>query len=99
MAEYAQEVKAKMKKILEDLLKEGIRMSGTTDEWTTANRRFSCVNVHLPGGDSFRLGLIRVKHSMPAERAAEIFREKLLQFGLEEIKMVASTTDGCSGRV
>ena len=77
-------------------MKQGTRISGTTDEWTAKNRRYSCVNAHLPGGESVRLGLVRVVGSMPAEKAADLFRLKLQEYGLEEEKMVAGTTDGAS---
>ena len=97
VAAYAKDIKGKIRTQLENLVKEGIRFSGTTDEWTAKNRRYSCVNVHLPGGESVRLGLVRVKGSMPAEVAAEIFRKKLEEYGIEESKMVAGTTDGASG--
>ena len=78
------------------LVEQGVRMSGTTDEWTATLRRFSCVNIHIPGGESVRLGLVRVKGSLPAEKAAEDFCQKLNDYGLEEKKMVAGTTDAAS---
>ena len=61
ITKYANEIKATIKRILKEKEAEGLRYSFTTDEWTKHNRRFCNINVHLNGGDFFRIGMVRVR--------------------------------------
>ena len=91
-------VKDKIRARLQKLLEEDCRFSSTTDEYTAKakNRRFSCVNVHLPDGEVIGIGMIRIKGSFGADNAAEMLKDKLQNFGLSEDVVVAVTTDGCT---
>ena len=56
------------------------------------------MNVNLHSADSFHsLGMIRIKGSMPSEKAAELVEERLNYFQLSmENDIVSSITDGAS---
>ena len=86
-----------MHSFLKDQEKQGTRFSYTTDEWTsTANKRYCNINVHLPGGYSMRLGMVRIKDTFTSERAAEIFEQQLDDYGLQLENQFGVTTDGAS---
>ena len=90
-------MKEGIKLLLQRKEKAGLRFSYTTDEWTsTANKRYCNINVHIPGGHAFRLGMVRIKGTFDAEKAAEVFREKLEEYDLKLEKQVAASTDGAS---
>lgn len=94
---YAMEVKTGIKEMLKEKEKEGLRFSHTTDEWSSkANKKFSSMNVHLPGGLAIRLGMVRIKESFPAEKAVELFRQKLEEFDLKVEQQFGISTDGAS---
>ena len=53
--------------------KQDCRFTATTDEWTDLMiRRFACINIHLPGGEPRTIGMIRIKDTLYAEKAADI---------------------------
>ena len=65
--------KAKIKK----MLAAGERFSVTTDEYTsTQNRRFSAVNLHHRKGRPIKIGMMRVKGSLKAEKLASKLKKK-----------------------
>ena len=95
MHKYAEEIRTEIREDLHQKVKQGIRFSITTDEYTSLKIcRYSCVNVHLPGGEHIPLRMIRVTGSLTGERAKEIVINKLRQFDIEDGHMVAATTDG-----
>ena len=98
MKSCADKWKANIKVSLEEELNRGTRFSVTMDEYTSkAHTRFMNINLHRPFGRPIGLGMMRVKGSLPAERAAEMVFEKLRDFGLnEEGHIVAIVTDGAA---
>ena len=83
--------------MLKEKEKEGFRFSYSTDEWSSkAVKRYSCINVHLPGGHAIRLGMVRIKGYFPAEKAVELFSDKLAEFNLEVKNQFGISTDGDS---
>ena len=83
--------------MLKKMEEEGFRFSYTTDEWSSkGNKRYSNINVHLPGGRFHRLGMVRIKESFPAEKAVELFTKTLEEFDLKLENQVGISTDGCS---
>ena len=96
ITKYAEEIKATIKRILKEKEEEGQRFSFTTDEWTKSVRRFCNINVHFKGGDFMRIGMVRVRGSLTSERAAELFRNKLAEFDLNEDKHIGLTSDAAS---
>ena len=83
--------------MLRDMEKQGYRFSYTTDEWSSkANRRYSSVNVHPPGVNPIRLGMVHIKDCFTAEKAVELFTEKIGEFDLKVDKQFGISTDGCS---
>ena len=91
-------MKDKIKTRLKELMENECRFSTTTDEYTAKakNRRFSCVNVHLPKGEVLGIGMIRIKGTFDSDKATELLKEKLQNFGLSEDVVVAVTNDGCT---
>lgn len=98
MKKYATEVKAMNKDVIRRFLKEGFRFSITLDEYTRlGNRKLMNVNLHVPNGDFLRIGMIRVRGSMPAEVAKEILTKKLDEYNVRiQEDVIAHTTDGAS---
>ena len=95
--ECATEVKDGIKSKLQERIRNGERFSLTTDECTKANKKFANLYIHLPGGETEALGMIRVRGRLPAERAKEILCEKLEEFDIsDERHLVATTKDGAS---
>ena len=84
-------------KIMEKIL-AGERYSVTTDEYTsTQNKRFSCVNIHPSTGRPIKIGMMRIRGSLPGVKAASDLKKKLHEYGLkEDHHTVANTTDGAS---
>ena len=54
------------------------------------------LNLHNDFSNLVNLGMIRIKGSMPAERAQNMARERLHEFGLDMKNIAAFTTDGAS---
>ena len=77
------------------MIQTGVRVSITTDEYTSLKiARHCCVNIHLPG-EHIGLGMIQITGKFTAERAAETLRKKLREFDMEDGSLtVAGTTDG-----
>ena len=97
MREYATEVKHEIRSSLQERIKNGERFSLTTDECTKANKKFANLYIHLPGGDTEALGMIRIRGRLPAERAKKILCDKLEEFNIsDERHLVATTKDGAS---
>ena len=96
--EYAKEVKAMNKKVIQRFIKEDFRFAITLDEYTRlGNRKLMNVNLHLPDGDFLRIGMIRIRGSMPAEVAQEILTKKLEDYKIDIKKdVIAPVTDGAS---
>ena len=70
--------------------------SVTLDEYTsTRSRRYMNLNRHYDS-DPLNLGMVRIKGSMPTERAENLVKERLHEFGLKIEDIVAATTDGAS---
>ena len=70
--------------------------SVTLDEYTrTRSRRYMNLNLHYDS-DLLNLGMVRIKGSMPAERAENLVNERLHEFGLKMEDIVAATTNGAS---
>ena len=85
--------------MFEERIRCGDRFSLTTDEYTKMVKKFANLNIHLPGGETVAIGMIRVRGSLPAERAKEILCDKLHEFGISEDKhLVATTKDGAVSR-
>ena len=86
--------KAKIK----DMLAAGERFSVTTDEYTSKqNKRFSAVSLHSRQGRPMKIGMIRIRGSLPAKKAASELKQKLNEYDIrEDNHIVANTTDGCS---
>ena len=95
---FARKVKIEVQEWINKQKENGDRFSVTTDEWTDMNvRRFACVNVHLPGGDTKAIGMIRVEDTLDAKRAAQLLSDKLKEFALNiDHDIVSTTTDGAS---
>ena len=90
-------MKEGIKNLLKEKEQEGIRFSHTTDEWSSkANKKYSSMNVHLPGGHAIRIGMVRIKEEFPAEKAVELFSKKLEEFDLKLEKQFGLSTDGAS---
>ena len=53
------------------------------------------LNQHYDS-DPLNLGMVRIKGSMPAERAENLVKERLHEFGLKMEDIVAATTDAAS---
>ena len=94
--DYANEVKQMNQDIVSKLMKQGYRFAVTMDEYTRlGNRKLSNINLHLPGGDFMRIGLVRVRGRMPAEICKKVLVEKLSEHGIEiKLDVVSHTTDG-----
>ena len=98
MRECAEKWKAGIKVSLEEKINRGQRFSASLDEYTSkAHSRYMNINLHLHSGDPIGLGMIRVRGSLPADRAAQMVNDKLKEFGLsEECHIVAVVTDGAA---
>ena len=98
VSRYAQRIKHDIMKLLKELLAKEERFSITLDEWTgKSNRRFSDFNVHFPRMEPKCIGMKRIHGSLDAVAAAEMTKQKLMEYGLNiETDIVANTTDGAS---
>ena len=97
--ENANTVREKICHILKERIENGERFSLTTDEYTKMVKKYANLNIHVPGGETFAIGMIRVRGSLPAERAKDILCEKLHKFGISEDEhLVATTKDGAVSR-
>ena len=90
--------KANIKVSLEEELNRGTRFSASLDEYTSkAHSRFMNLNLHRATGKPIGLGMIRVRGSLPADKAAEMVSQKLSEFGInEERHIVGIVTDGAA---
>ena len=66
------------------------------DEYTSiANKRYLNVNIHGANSKVWNLGLLRIRHSMPAELLLRLVSARLAEFGLDfQTDIFASVTDG-----
>ena len=95
MGEYADTVRDGIRTLLKERIKSGDRFSLTTDEYTKMVKKFANLNIHLPGGDTVAIGMIRVRGTLPAERAKDMLCNKLHEFCISEDEhLVATTKDG-----
>ena len=95
---YAKEVKSSHKAIIKKKIEAGERFSVTTDEYTsTQNKRFSAVSLHPSVGRPMKIGMMRIKGSLPADKAASELKKKLNEYDItENLHVVANTTDGAA---
>ena len=93
---YAKEVKSSIKAKIKGMIEAGERFSVTTDEYTsTQKKRFSVVSLHPSAGRPIKIGMMRVKGSLTADKAASKLKKKLNEYGIDEDHhIVANTTDG-----
>ena len=98
VVEYGELAKEKVKNELKRRKESGEGFSLCLDECMSAKtRRYMGINVHAKDGRHFGLGMKRIIGSMPADRAAEILKEKLLDFGLGlKADIFGLTTNGAS---
>ena len=95
--QFAAEKKEGIKSDLKERIKRGDRFSLTTDEYTKMAKKYANLYIHLPGGETIGIGLIRIQGSLPAERAKDILCKKLEEYGIsDERHLVATTKDGAS---
>ena len=93
---FFQTLKSDIKKMIEIKKGAGKFCSVTLDEYTsTRSRRYMNLNQHYDS-DPLNLGMVRIKGSMPAERAENLVKERLHEFGLKMEYIVAAATDGAS---
>ena len=69
---FAKHIRIKMKASLKERIKNDQRFTVTTDEATKFNRRYSVVNLHMPGGEHMGLGKIRVRGKFGGDKAADL---------------------------
>ena len=95
---YAKKVRLMDKAKIKKMLAAGERFSVTTDEYTsTQNKRFSAVSLHPRKGRPIKIGMIRIRGSLPGKRAASELKEKLNEYSInDDNHLVANTTDGAS---
>ena len=95
---YAKQVRSWNKANILSRIQSGERFSVTTDEYTsTQNKRFSCVSLHPAIGRPIKIGMIRIRGSLPGVKAAAELKKKLSEYDLkEDIHTVALTTDAAS---
>ena len=94
--DFAAKVKADIKAQLKEKAEQGHRFSLTTDELTKMPKKFANLNIHLPGGETVAIGLMRVRGRLPAERAKEILCAKLEEYGLSEDRHLVWITMTCN---
>ena len=91
---FYESVKAKMVSEIAGKIEKGLRLSLSTDEYTsTRNRRYLNINLHYPGG-FYCLGLVRVHGSMPADVMVESVKKRLEDFEVDPKHILAAITDG-----
>ncbi len=97
LGRQAEELREDLRQHLAGLLQKEKRFSISCDEWTSlSNKRYLGIILH-GSDDNWRLGMVRIEGSMPAERLEEIIKDKLNTFGLDMKKhIVGCTTDGAS---
>ena len=95
---YANEIKDQVKQNIQQKLKQDLRFSLSLDEYTSAkNRRYMCINLHDGTSEVICLGMARVEDSMPAEKAVQLVKNKLADFGLVvESHIFGVVSDGAS---
>ena len=95
---YAQIIREKNASLLIEKLKNDIRFSVTTDEYTTiANERMACFNVHFPHEEPISIGSSKIRGTFDGDAAAKVFEKKLEEYGLTLKKdIVAGVTDAAS---
>ena len=86
------------KEKIQKRIKAGERFSVTTDEYTSKqNKRFSNVSLHPATGRPIKIGMIRIRGSLPGVKAASELKQKLKEYDLKaDLHTVAITTDGAS---
>ena len=96
VSEVAAKWKAGLKASLEERINRGQRFSVSMDEYTSkAHSRYMNVNLHHHSAKPIGLGMIRIKGSLPADKAAQMVKDQLEKFGLsEERHIVAIVKDG-----
>lgn len=95
VTDFYKDAKLRTETEIQDKIRRGKLLSLTLDEWTSqSNKRYINVNVHFGDGSFYNLGLGKIQGSLPAEKALEIVRNMVQQFGVHDKNIVASTTDG-----
>ena len=95
---FFEEIKADVKTEIGKKLAADGRFSISVDEYTSSrNRRYMTINLHDEQSIVTCLGMIRVEGSLPAERAVDLTKERLSEFGLEVEKHIFGVvSDGAS---
>lgn len=95
---FCNETKTGVKAEISKKVEAGKRFSISVDEYTsTKNRRYMCLNLHGQDSEVIGLGMIRVQGSLPAEKAVQLTRKKLEEFGLSVENHIAGVvSDGAS---
>ena len=95
---YGKEVEDQIKEDIARRKDRGEVFSITLDEWTSdRNRRYLGLNLHGHGEKLYGLGILRIKESFPAEKAAKVLEERLASYGLSlDEDIFGATTDGAS---
>ena len=94
---FADAVREKVKAEIQTNIQSGGCYSASLDEYTSLkNQRYMTINLHN-GTTSISLGMVRVRGSLPAEKAVELFDERLAMFDLiRKQHIVGMTTDGAA---
>ena len=95
--EEVNRVKAIVKNEIAVLKRNSKRFTITLDESTSIrNRRYLNINLHCKD-QFYSLGMIRILGSMPAEKAIELVRKRLLEYDLDlNTDIICAMSDGAS---
>ena len=96
--QFSDDIKVKIKTEIAEKISADGRFSISIDEYTSArNRRYMCLNLHDEESKVISLGMIRVEGTLPAEKAVDLTRAKLTEFGLSvESHILGVVSDGAS---
>ena len=94
---FANAIREKLKTEIQSYIQSGGCYSASLDEYTSLkNQRYMSINLHN-GTTPISLGMVRVRGSLPAETAVELFDERLAMFDLDRMRhIVGITTDGAA---
>ena len=94
---YADTIREEVKTEIANKIRDGKRFSLSLDEYTSIkNQRYVCMNLH-DGSTTTSLGMVRVKGSLPAEKAVELIIARAEEFGLNlKRHIVGIITDGAA---
>ena len=95
---FSNVTKAAVKAEISKKINSDQRFSLSVDEYTsTKNRRYMCLNLHGRESEVIGLGMVRVHGTLPAEKAVQLTRNKLNEFGLSvEKHILGVVSDGAS---